>query len=146
MELNLWHWLVVACALLVAEVFAPVAFFLWLAAAALVSAATAWLLPELGLVWQLMLFGIYAIVAIVIWLMRYRDNQTEDDSTLNQRNQQYLGEVLTVVEAIEQGHGRVKANDSLWKAIGPDCATGTRVKVVRVDGHIFEVEPIESTK
>jgi hypothetical protein len=50
------------------------------------------------------------------------------------------GEIVTVVEPITNGHGRVKVGDSVWNARGMDAAIGTAVRVTGSDGSILLVE------
>lgn len=38
----------------------------------------------------------------------------------------FVGETVTVVEAISNGRGRVKVGDGVWIAKGPDAAVGKR--------------------
>jgi membrane protein implicated in regulation of membrane protease activity len=47
---------------------------------------------------------------------------------------------VTVVEAITNGHGRVKVGDSVWSARGVDAAIGSRVRVTGADGAVLLVE------
>jgi membrane protein implicated in regulation of membrane protease activity len=47
-----------------------------------------------------------------------------------------------VVQAIENGSGRVKLGDSEWLVHGPDVAAGDRVRVSGVDGATLLVEPL----
>jgi inner membrane protein len=45
-----------------------------------------------------------------------------------------------VVEAIADGHGRVKVGDSVWNARGTDASVGARVRVTGADGAVLLVE------
>jgi len=47
-----------------------------------------------------------------------------------------------VVQAIENGSGRVKLGDSEWLVRGPDAAAGERVRVSGSDGATLLVEPL----
>lgn len=142
-DLNTWHWFILACVLLAIEVTAPVTFFLWLAGAALASTLVAYLFPALSWQFEIALFGVFSFASLVAWhFLRPASIEETDQPALNQRNEQYLNKVLVVTEAITGGTGRVKANDSLWKAVGEDAKVGTKVKVVRVEGSIFHVEAV----
>ena len=61
---------------------------------------------------------------------------------LNDRAARLIGETLVVVEAIEDGRGRVRVGDGAWPARGPDAAAGTRVRVTGADGACLHVEPV----
>ena len=48
---------------------------------------------------------------------------------------------IVVVDAIENGTGRVKVGDSVWNAKGPDAEIGARVRVTGISGTCLNVEP-----
>ena len=43
------------------------------------------------------------------------------------------------MEAIEQGSGKARLGDGVWKVSGPELPVGARVRVVGVDGTILKV-------
>ena len=51
-----------------------------------------------------------------------------------------MGRIITLKEPIQDGHGKVKIDDSTWKIEGPDCAIGTKIKIVSVNNVVFKVE------
>lgn len=138
-----WHWLALACLFLVIEITVPMAFFLWLSFAAAASAIVAFLVPDLSWQVQYLLFAAFCIISILAWHRFAKDGDVSetDQPTLNQRNQGYLGRTLVLSQAIVNGIGKVKVDDSQWKVHGSDAAVGSRVKVVSVDGSILHVEP-----
>lgn len=139
--LNHWTWLVIALVLAVLELIAPGVFFLWLAIAAAVTAGLSFVTPELG--WSLHL-AVFAILAVIVtWAgKRYvKQNQTpSDNEMLNKRSQQLIGKEVILIDAIENGEGRVKIGDSPWRVYGPDLPVGTRVRITAVDGARLDVE------
>ena len=68
---------------------------------------------------------------------------------LNRRQRQmcirdrYIDRVFTLETAIENGFGKVRVGDTLWRAKGNDLAAGTKVKVTAADGIVLVVEPAE---
>jgi inner membrane protein len=136
-----WNWWTIAIVLLVIELVAPGVFFLWIGLAAMVVGFVAFLFPDIG--WQIdfALFAVLSVVAALIgrrfWKAKAGDSP---DPTLNQRGQQYVGQILTLQAAIENGHGRANAGDSSWAVIGPDLPIGARVRVVGVEGAKLKVE------
>ena len=56
---------------------------------------------------------------------------------------QYIGRVFTLEEAIINGRGKVRVDDTLWRVEGADLPLGHKVKVVSVDGVVFKVEGVE---
>lgn len=145
-ELTAWHWFTLACVLLVLEITIPVAFFLWMAAAALATMLVAILLPSLGwhLGWQVEvgLFSTFALLSLIIWAKRPKQEAVTDQPGLNERNYRYLGATVVVCNEIKNGRGKVKVNDSIWQARGVDAKIGTQMQVVRVEGSVFHVEPM----
>ncbi len=144
LSVSYWHWFALAFILLALEITAPVTFFLWLCFAALASAIVSLMFPELGLATQLFLFSLFCVLSIGLW-WRFgftgREKQT-DNPTLNRRNERYLGRVVKLSQAIEGGTGKVTVEDSQWKVTGPDLDAGTMVRVTKVDGSLFHVEPV----
>ena len=140
-QLDFWHWLIFAVGLLILEVFAPGAFFLWMGVAAAVVGALLWLIPGMSWEIQFLVFAILSIASIVFWRKRMTDNPTESDQpNLNRRGQQYVGRTFTLEEPIVNGNGKIHVDDSTWKVEGNDCPEGTQVTVTGVDGVILKVE------
>ncbi len=133
-------WLGLGLLLCAAEIVAPGFFLIWLGLAAAVTGLITWALG-LATAFQVALFGILAI-ASVYGARRWLANNpiTSSDPLLNDRGGRMTGEIVTVVEAIESGHGRVKVGDSVWTARGPDAAAGSKVRVTGSDGAVLLVE------
>lgn len=147
-EITYWHWWIFAALLIVLEIFAPGALFMWLAIAAGITGVSVLLPLELSWQGQLLVFAIVAVTSSIagrIWISK-RPIET-DHPNLNQRGQNYIGRELTLTEAIVNGMGKAKVDDSVWQVTGPQLEQGARVKVVNVDGATLIVEAIDqSTK
>jgi membrane protein implicated in regulation of membrane protease activity len=138
--LTWWHWWIVAAVLAAAETFIPGALAIWFAAAALLLGIVLLMLP---IQWelQLVLFGVLSAIATLLW-WRY-GRTTRDESAqpmLNQRGAQYVGRTFALVEAIQDGSGKVHVGDTVWLVQGSDAPAGARVKVVGVKGAVLQVE------
>ena len=142
-----WHWWILAGILLILELTAPAFFFLWLGIAAAVVGMILLVFPAIPLETQLVLFSNASVVAIIVW-KKYREARplTTDQPNLNKRGHQYIGRVLTLVEPIVNGDGKVTVDDSTWRVTGPDMETGTAIRVTGVDGVIFEVEAADHSE
>ncbi|MGI9287966.1 MAG: NfeD family protein [Pseudomonadales bacterium] len=140
-QLVFWHWLVLALILLVLELFAPAAFFIWISAAAAFVGLLLFIVPVLSWQLQFVIFSVVAIASVFVG-RRYlrKQSQTDGDSTLNRRGEQYVGRIFTLDEPIMNGTGRVRVDDSYWRVIGPDLAPGAKIKVNSVEGASFVVE------
>lgn len=137
-----WGWLVLGLVLAVLEVLAPGAFMLWLALAA---GATALVTAVWDFSWpfQLIAFAIASVAAVVAGRNYYRRNPgTSSDIGLNAPAARLVGRIVTVVEPISGGRGRVKVADSPWIAEGPDMPIGARARIVRIEGSVAHVEPM----
>ncbi len=142
-QLEFWHWLSFAMLLLVLEILSPGAFFLWLGIAAGSLALVLYIKP--GLTWQnqIMIFALLSVASIVGWRIgrRFFPHQ-QVENHLNRRAEQYIGRTFTLIEPIVNGVGKIKVDDSSWRVRGVETAANTQVKVIAVDGVIFEVEPV----
>lgn len=136
-----WHWWILAAVLIILEVFAPGAFFLWLGLAAVAVGGVVYLSPDMSWEYQLLLFSVLSVISIVIWRKYFRITPTDTDQPhLNRRGEQYIGRVFTLQEPIVDGVGKIHVDDSTWKVHGDDCPAGTRVEITGVDGTILKVE------
>ena len=138
-----WTWWIIAVVLIVLEMFAPGTFFLWMGASAGIVGVALFLFPELAWELQLTLFATLSIVAIVL-ARRYLQKNKGAHSKLSQRGKRYIGRTVTVAEAIINGLGKVRIEDTLWRVRGDDTVIGQQVKIVAIEGATFEVESIAS--
>lgn len=142
-EFDYWHWLALGLALMILEMLAPSAFFLWMGIAAMGVGGLLWLMPDMGLEVQLILFATLSIVAIGLSRRYLKRHPVETDRpTLNVRGAQSVGRILTLDAPIVNGVGRVHMDDTLWKVLGPDLPAGTRVEVIGVEGTALQVRPL----
>jgi membrane protein implicated in regulation of membrane protease activity len=142
-DIAYWHWLVFGIALVILEVFVPGTFFLWMGIAALVTGALLYLMPTLAWEWQLLIFAVLSATSIVVsryWIARHP--AATDQPALNRRGEQYLGRVFVLQTGIENGVGKIRVDDTIWKVHGPDAAAGARVRVVGVEGIVLAVERV----
>lgn len=136
-----WWWLAAAILLAMAELVVPGAFFIWLAAAAALTGVAA-LVLGVPLAFQFALFALFSIGSVYFGRRWYGDAVPSSDPLLNDRAARLVGETLVVVDAIENGRGRVKVGDGVWPARGPDADVGARVRVTGADGTCLKVEPV----
>ena len=136
-----WLWMIGGILLLIAEVVAPGFFLVFIGAAALATGAFT-LLFGLGLPAQLLLFVLYAVLALMIGRKAYA-NRTSDssDPLLNDRGARLVGRSVTVIEPVDEHSGRVRVGDSEWSARGGPGRPGERVRITGVEGNCLIVEP-----
>src|SRR4030081_1445839 len=137
---GVWNWLILAVVLFTLETIIPGVHFLWFGLAAII---VGFLAMATGMSWpyQIIAFGIIAVLT-VFWVRRYvrPDVATSDLPDLNIRGQQYICRSLVVEQAIPNGGGKVRADDTLWLAEGPDVPAGARVTVTSTKGNVLVVE------
>jgi membrane protein implicated in regulation of membrane protease activity len=139
-----WHWWILALVLTIAEAVLPGTYLLWMGIAAFLLGLLLWALPGLSLEIQLALFALLSLVSIAGWhLWQRRHPNGSDQPTLNRRGEQHVGRVLVLEEPIENGFGKVRVGDSLWRVKGDDMAVGARVRVTGADGVVLVVEPVD---
>ena len=137
-----WIWIALGLLLAVLELLVPGVYLIWLAVAALVTGALAFVLP-FG--WPLEIVSFVSLSLIAVYsARRYLNDKpiVSSDPLLNQRGGRMVGETALVVQPIESGNGRVRLGDSEWIARGPDTPAGQRVRISGNDGAILLVEPI----
>ena len=140
-HLTWWHWMVLAVLLAAAETLVPGAVCIWFAAAAAVIGLLLVVIP-IPWQWQLLGFGVLGIVALLLFRSyRQKHPQADEQPNLNLRGRQYIGTELVLIEPIEQGSGKARLGDGVWKVAGPELPAGARVRVVGVDGTILKVIP-----
>ena len=135
-----WIWAIAGIILLIAEILAPGFFLIFIGAAAIATGIFT-MLFGFGLVPQLILFVIYATLAVLIGKRMYAQKHGGDEEhSLNDPARRIVGRVVTVVEAVDAHGGRVRVGDSEWSARGGPAASGERVRVTGVDGNCLTVE------
>jgi membrane protein implicated in regulation of membrane protease activity len=139
-----WNWWVLALILLVVELLAPGFFFLWMAASGFLTGCLLLLIPAIGTELQVLIFSVLSVVAISAWKLYGKKHPiATDHPLLNKRGDQYVGRVFSLYKPIENGEGKIKVDDSIWKVHGQDCDINSKVKVIAIRGTVFDVEKIE---
>ena len=143
-QIVFWHWWSLAFVLLILELLASGTYFLWMAIAAGVVGLITLVFPAFPLEMQLLLLGTLSVVSILVWLRYDKNNPTRSDQpTLNKRGRQYIGRTFTLDEAIINGYGKIRVDDSTWKVSGSDAPMGGKVRVMDMDGTVLQVEIVE---
>jgi membrane protein implicated in regulation of membrane protease activity len=142
-ELVFWYWWVLAVVCLVIEILVPAFFFLWMSVAGLITGIIAWLIPSTSTNVQILIFSVLTVMTITAWRIFGKKYVIETDQPLlNRRGSQYVGRVFNLHEAIENGEGKIKVDDTIWKVHGEDCDIHSKVKVIASRGTVFDVEKV----
>jgi membrane protein implicated in regulation of membrane protease activity len=131
--------MVLAVLLAAAETFLPGAVAIWFAAAA-AFIGLLMVVIDIPWQWQIIGFGVLGIVALLLFRSYRKTHPPLDEQpNLNLRGHQYIGSELVLTDAIEQGLGRARLGDGVWKVSGPELPAGARVRVTGVNGTILTV-------
>jgi membrane protein implicated in regulation of membrane protease activity len=141
-----WFWLGLTFALLAVEaLIAPTGFFLGMGTAAAAVALVTFIFPDLSWLWALTLFAMLTVVAGWVWwvMVRSRSARNSEAPELNLKARQLLGYRGVLDQALRNGKGKLRVNDSPWMVeADQDYPAGTRVEVVRVRGIVLEVKSL----
>jgi len=133
-------WWIAGVILMFSEIFVGGAFLLWLGISALMVGGILFLGIDLSWQLQWIVFSVMALLSILVWRRFYkRKTEHSEDNLLSRRADKYIGRSFVVAEAIENGVGKVKVEDTLWRALGEDTPVGTLVKVTGVEGASLQV-------
>lgn len=143
-EYGHWAWLSLALMLLVIEVAAPGAFFLWIGLAAGATGLLTAVLPEFGWKGQLVVFAVLA-VAVSVAGRRYVNWKPiqSDQPKLNRRGDKMIGREFVLDKDIVNGTSRLTVGESSWRIEGPDMAKGVRIRITGVEGSTLKVVSAE---
>jgi membrane protein implicated in regulation of membrane protease activity len=131
-----WGWIIAGILLCAAEMMAPGMFLLWIGLAAIATGLTVFVIP-LGFEWRLIAFCAYAIISVLIGRKVYGASQKVGDKPfLNRRAENLVGRTFPLADAISNGEGRIRVNDSVWRVRGPDLPAGQTVKVTGVEDSV----------
>ena len=136
-----WDWFIAGLVLVILEIFAPGAVFLWLGIAAGVVGAVVFFAPYLDWKFQFTLFAVLSVVSIVVSRRYLKRRPLETDHpNLNRRGAQYVGRELILDAALSGGRGRLRGDDTTWRVEGPDLPVGAKVRVTAVNGATLKIE------
>lgn len=116
-------------------------FLLWIGIVSASVGVWVWALPSILWQYQLLLFALASLISISLWWYYIKKHPAKSDSsTLNRRAEQYVGRTFSLSEAIVNGRGKIRVDDSSWQVEGADLPLGTHVEVIGVDGVILKVK------
>lgn len=139
---GMWTWWIIGGALLVAELLVMSVFLVWFGIAAL-SVGIVALFVSLGWQFELLLFVVLSGLYLFLGrrYMKTRAASETDQPYLNQRINSYVGQTVILFEAIENGQGKVKLDDAIWRVSGADAPAGSKIRITGVKGMMLQSEP-----
>ena len=140
LQLSPWHWLSIAVVILVVEMLVGSYYLLWISFAAFITAILHWAFA-LGWEAQLLIFTIISMISVIAWYQYDKKRVKKSPRPLlNKRGHQYIGRIVELSQAIENGVGKINVDDSTWKVRGEDAPVNSRVKIVDIDGTVLIVD------
>lgn len=146
-DLGVWSWFILGLILLVGEVVLPGIFLFWFGVAALTIGSLT-LLPFTDVAWwpwqvQLAAFGVLSLVLVLIGSKLFPSNRKDDPAAkINAPLSKFKGREAVLMDPIENGMGRVKLGDTIWRVKGADAPAGTRIRVTGTDESMLVVEVV----
>mgnify|MGYP001257215932 FL=1 len=145
-EILPWHWVVFGIAVMVSEMFLGTFFILWFGAAAVVVGVMLFLIPDLSMTWQILLWTILSSVLALGWF-KYLKPLSIDKTKAGLSKEAITGEVGQVlIVPTEDKRGKLRFPAPIlgadeWIIISQDeLMIGDRVSVVDVSGNSLIVK------
>lgn len=138
-----WWWLSAGTVLMVLEIVTPGIFFMWIGIGAFVTGLIAAVFPSAAPALLGFIFAVLSVISVFAGKKITLKKENNEDSGLNNRMGQYIGQVYQVYEPIVDGRGKISVGDTLWLACAnTNIDANTSVKVVGIRGTMLEVEPV----
>ena len=137
-----WAWIIAGLILLALELAVPGGYLLWLGIAGLITGLAVLFQP---IAWPLqwLMFGVLALVSIVLWTRWSRNRPRQSDRPyLNRRGDSFVGHEAVLEQPIAGGFGRLALGDTIWRISGPDMPAGQRIRIIGSEGAVLLVEAI----
>jgi len=138
-----WHWLAFGIALLLLETLGIGGILIGAGSGAIVLALVLSIVV-IPWQWQLVLFGIFAMIGTGIFWRFFRVKPAENaTSKLNNRRAQLIGMRASLLQAVQSGRGKVQIQDALWTvSCEEDLPQGTLVEIVGYDDNTLHVKKL----
>ena len=106
-----WWWLSAGVVLMVLEIVTPGIFFIWIGIGAFITGAVAAAFPSASASVLGFVFAILSVISVFVGKRVMGRKTDEQDSGLNNRMAQYVGQVYQVYEPIMDGRGKISVGD-----------------------------------
>ena len=144
-ELGPWAWLIAGFILLGGEIIMPGVFLIWFGLAA-ITIGTLTLTPFTDVAWwpwqaQVVGFGALSLIFVLIGLKLFPSRRKDDAAAaINDPLTRFEGMVASLDQPIENGVGKIKLGDTMWRISGPDAMSGSKVRVIGNKDGVLLVE------
>lgn len=141
-----WHWIILGIVLALSEIFLTTFFILWFGAAAVLMGGLLFLLPDLSLTWQILIWTVLSSVLAWAWF-KYLKPLSIDRTQAGLSREAIIGQtgqVLSPPNGELRGKLRFPApilGSDEWMIISQDeLVTGDRVSVIDLSGNSLIVK------
>ncbi len=138
-----WSWLILGLLLILAELFLPGVFVIWLGSAAILNGITLYFIPDLSFSYQLLIYSLYSVICVIIGWYVYGQvlaSSKKEYNNLNNRAESFIGKEYVLAEDVVAGRTKVKIGDSVWLASASDnLKAGDKVIVEKVESTLLYV-------
>lgn len=149
MTVEWFHWAILGIVLIGAELVIPAFVLVWFGLGALLVAILLALIPELSIIFQLLIWSAASIAAVFVWFKIFKPHHHK--ILIGRSSAQAIGEVgLLVADVAPFQKSQVRFQKPLmgsdvWECIADETIkAGTRVKVVTVEGSLLKISNVES--
>ena len=144
MEYCMWFWLIMGVLLMIAELFVPGVFVIWLGLAAVLNGILLSFI-DMRFSFQLLSFAGFSIVCVLLGWYVYGQvmihSSKKEYSSLNNGAEAFIGKEYLLTEDVVNGRSKVRVGDTVWLAQAPNgLKAGTPVVVEKVDGVLLFVK------
>ncbi len=141
---GMWGWLVCGLVLMMAELFVPGVFIVWIGIGAVLTGFVVAFFPDLSFSFQLVVFAVFSAISVFLgWFVYgkvFGKSEKENYSYLNQGAKEFIGKSYPLVKGIKDGQGQVKIGDTVWLVKSDEALkSGEMVTVDKVDGIVLYV-------
>lgn len=143
----MWIWGAIGLVLLAIEMATGTIYILWFGISAICVALATWILPNLPIALQFVMFAALSISALAIWKLNYK--KTDTNSRVGQSQGEEIGRTGEVMAACGPNqNGKIVFTQGLmgareWPAISnAPIAEGVQARVVAVEGNSLRIEAI----
>lgn len=145
-EVEFWHWWVLACVLLVLEMLIPGIIFLWLAVAAAVVGIILLAVPSVSPEIQLIAFGVLSVISVIVGRRLLKPGRSGvSDQDVSSASSSLVGKTAILEEDTVHGETRQSVYGSSWVLIAQmDLPKGQKVRVTAISGSKLLVEPVHT--
>jgi membrane protein implicated in regulation of membrane protease activity len=144
MSIQWFHWAILGIALILSELVIPAFVLVWFGLGALAVAVLMALSPDIPLTAQILVWIAASVALVLLWFKVFKPQLPK--SLSGRASAQAIGEVgllVTSVEPFQKGSVRFQTpliGSDVWDCVADESiTTGTRVKVISVEGSLVRV-------